>query len=49
MGGGSVNPGTGEFNFAVQEGYAIRKGKIAEPVGVQLLLVKVSKSFRKYR
>ena len=32
MGGGSVNPGTGEFNFAVQEGYAIRKGKIAEPV-----------------
>ena len=32
MGGGSVNPGTGEFNFAVQEGYAIRKGKITEPV-----------------
>ena len=32
MGGGSVNPGTGEFNFAVQEGYAIRNGKIAEPV-----------------
>ena len=32
MGGGSVDPGTGEFNFAVQEGYAIRKGKIAEPV-----------------
>jgi len=32
MGGGSVNPGTGEFNFAVQEGYSIRKGKIAEPV-----------------
>jgi TldD protein len=32
MGGGSVDPATGEFNFAVQEGYAIRKGKIAEPV-----------------
>jgi len=32
MGGGSVNPGTGEFNFAVQEGYALRNGKIAEPV-----------------
>jgi TldD protein len=32
MGGGSVDPSTGEFNFAVQEGYAIRKGKIAEPV-----------------
>ncbi len=32
MGGGSVDPATGEFNFAVQEGYAIRKGKVAEPV-----------------
>ena len=32
MGGGSVDPSTGEFNFAVQEGYVIRKGKIAEPV-----------------
>jgi TldD protein len=32
MGGGSVSPGTGEFNFAVQEGYMIRNGKIAEPV-----------------
>ncbi|MCL2616583.1 MAG: TldD/PmbA family protein [Defluviitaleaceae bacterium] len=32
MGGGSVMPTTGEFNFAVQEGYMIRNGKIAEPV-----------------
>lgn len=32
MGGGSVDPASGEFNFAVQEGYAIRNGKIAEPV-----------------
>ena len=32
MGGGSVNPATGEFNFAVLEGYMIRKGEIAEPV-----------------
>ena len=32
MGGGSVNPATGEFNFAVQEGYTIRSGKISEPV-----------------
>ena len=32
MGGGSVNPGTGDFNFAVNEGYIIRNGKIAEPV-----------------
>lgn len=32
MGGGSVNPVTGEFNFAVDEGYLIRNGKICEPV-----------------
>ena len=32
MGGGSVNPATGEFNFAVAEGYLIRNGEIAEPV-----------------
>jgi len=32
MGGGSVNPTTGEFNFAVNEGYIIRNGKICEPV-----------------
>ena len=32
MGGGSVNPATGGFNFAVNEGYLIRNGKICEPV-----------------
>ncbi len=32
MGGGSVNPATGEFNFAVNEGYLVRNGKICEPV-----------------
>ncbi len=32
LGGGSVNPGNGDFNFAVMEGYMIRDGKIAEPV-----------------
>ncbi len=32
MGGGSVNPTTGEFNFAVNEGYMIRGGEICEPV-----------------
>ena len=32
MGGGSVNPLTGAFNFAVNEGYIIRNGKICEPV-----------------
>ena len=32
MGGGSVNPVTGEFNFAVEEGYLIRDGRIDRPV-----------------
>ena len=32
MGGGSVNPVTGEFNFAVNEGYIVRNGEICEPV-----------------
>ena len=32
MGGGSVNPTTGDFNFAVMEGYIIRNGEIKEPV-----------------
>ncbi|SKA62083.1 TldD/PmbA family protein [Enterovibrio nigricans] len=32
MGGGSVQPGTGEFNFAVQEAYMIENGKITHPL-----------------
>ena len=32
MGGGSVNPVTGEFNFAVSEGYLVKNGVIQEPV-----------------
>lgn len=32
LGGGSVNPATGDFNFSVMEAYMIRDGKIAEPV-----------------
>ena len=32
LGGGSVNPVTGEFNFAVQEGYIVKNGVIQEPV-----------------
>ena len=32
MGGGSVNPITGEFNFAVSEGYLVKGGKIDRPV-----------------
>ena len=32
MGGGSVNPLTGEFNFSVLEGYWVKDGKIHSPV-----------------
>lgn len=32
MGGGSVNPSTGEFNFSIMEGYIVENGKIKEPV-----------------
>lgn len=32
MGGGSVNPATGEFNFAVNVAYMIEDGKITRPV-----------------
>lgn len=32
MGGGSVDPLTGEFNFAVNEGYMVEHGRITHPV-----------------
>ena len=32
MGGGSVNPATGSFNFVVTEGYVVRNGEICEAV-----------------
>jgi TldD protein len=32
MGGGSVNPATGDFNFAVLEGYLVENGEITTPV-----------------
>jgi TldD protein len=32
MGGGSVMPGTGDYNFAVEEAYIIRHGEVQEPV-----------------
>ena len=46
MGGGSVNPTTGEFNFAVNEGYIIRNGKICEPVRGATLVGKGSEIIR---
>ena len=38
MGGGSVNPISGAFNFTVSEGYIIRNGKICEPVRAASLI-----------
>lgn len=32
MGGGSVNPATGDYNFAVMEGYLVENGKITTPI-----------------
>ncbi len=42
MGGGSVNPVTGEFNFAVSEGYIVKNGKIDRPVRGATLIGKGS-------
>ena len=42
MGGGSVNPVTGEFNFAVLEGYLVKDGKIDYPVRGATLIGKGS-------
>jgi TldD protein len=42
MGGGSVNPVTGEFNFSVHEGYLVKDGKIDTPVRGATLIGKGS-------
>ncbi len=42
MGGGSVNPVTGDFNFAVNEGYLIKNGVIDKPVRGATLIGKGS-------
>lgn len=47
MGGGSVNPVTGEFNFSVQEGYIIKNGKIDRPVRGATLIGKGSEVLNK--
>jgi TldD protein len=38
LGGGTVVPATGEFNFAVQEGYLIEDGKLTKPVRGAMLI-----------
>ncbi len=47
MGGGSVNPLTGEFNFAVQEGYLVKNGQIDRPVRGATLIGKGSEILQK--
>jgi TldD protein len=47
MGGGQVKPGSGEYNFAVDEGYLIRHGRIEEPVRGAMLVGKGPDSIRK--
>ena len=47
MGGGSVNPATGEFNFAVSEGYLVRNGKIEKPVRGATLIGRGSEILQK--
>ncbi|CDR30568.1 protease TldD [Acholeplasma oculi] len=38
LGGGTVNPATGEYNFAVMEGYMIENGKLTKPVRGAMLI-----------
>jgi len=40
MRGGQVKPGSGEYNFGVQEAYMVRSGKLAEPVRGAMLVGK---------
>lgn len=47
MGGGSVSPATGEFNFAVMEGYLVKDGKIDTPVRGATLVGKGSEIIMK--
>ena len=47
MGGGSVNPITGEFNFAVGEGYLVKNGRIDRPVRGATLIGKGGQTIMK--
>ena len=47
MGGGQVKPGSGEYNFAVTEGYLIRNGEIAESVRGAMLVGKGPDTIKK--
>jgi len=47
MGGGQVKPGSGEYNFAVNEGYIIRHGRIEESVRGAMLVGKGPESIKR--
>lgn len=47
MGGGQVKPGSGEYNFAVREGYIIRDGRIEESVRGAMLVGKGPDTIKK--
>ena len=47
MGGGQVKPGSGEYNFAVREGYLIRNGRLEEPVRGAMLVGKGPDSIKR--
>ncbi|HXF81463.1 MAG TPA: TldD/PmbA family protein [bacterium] len=45
--GGQVKPGSGEYNFGVQEAYLIRHGQLAEPVRGAMLVGKGPETLRR--
>jgi TldD protein len=45
--GGQVKPGSGEYNFGVQEAYLIRNGRLAEPVRGAMLVGKGPDTLRR--
>lgn len=47
LGGGQVRPGSGEYNFAVKEGYIIRQGRLEEPVRGAMLVGKGPESIKR--
>ncbi|MCF3943645.1 TldD/PmbA family protein [Oceanobacillus alkalisoli] len=47
MGGGSVNPATGDYNFAVNEAYIVKDGKIDKPIRGATLVGNGAKTIQK--
>ncbi len=47
MGGGQVNPATGDYNFAVEEAYVVKDGKIDHPVRGATLIGNGAKTLQK--